>query len=109
MKALLTCLLILALSAAQEDHLAYLQLTEIDAKTTENLVDSFARRQGEILRKVFSHYIEEQINQWRRSNFPASTIREKVIDLVLGRNQDLHLNLKKFVEEKLFTKLGKLA
>jgi bisphosphoglycerate-dependent phosphoglycerate mutase len=107
MKSALLVALLLVLCVAQEEQLTYLQLEGSVELSAQQLVERFANQQGEILRKVISHYGEEQIKRWRRANISESVIREKVLYLVAGRKQDLYQDLKRFVEETLFGKLGK--
>lgn len=107
MKGLILVICLIALCAAQEGHLSFISEADARSKTTEQLIDAFSHKQDEIIRKVFGHYIEEQIRRWKNSAISDTVVREKVLGIVVGRSQDLYLSLKKFVEEKLFAKLGK--
>lgn len=106
MKGLILVICIITLCATQDAHLSFISEAEARSKTTDQLIDAFSQKQDEIIRKVFGHYIEEQVRKWRKSANSDPAIREKVLDLVVGRSQDFYLSLKKFVEEKLFAKLG---
>ncbi len=107
MKRTLPLLLLLLLVFAQEEQLSYLQEANLHDLPTNKLITAFAAQQGEILRKVFTHYAREQVQRWERANIGPEVIRSKVLDLVVGRRDDLYRELKSFVEERLFTKLGK--
>lgn len=109
MKGLLLLICLLALCAAQESKLSFISEADAGSKPTDQLIDAFSHRQDEIIRKVFGHFIEEQVRRWKKSAISDSVVREKVLGIVVGRSQDLYSSLKKFVEEKLFAKLGKSA
>lgn len=90
MKLTILVALLLVLAFAQQEPLTYLRPEEVASHSTGQLISLFASRQGEIIRKVFTHYVEEQIKRWRRSNISEGVIREKVVDLVVGRRADLY-------------------
>jgi hypothetical protein len=106
MKRTILLATILLLCIAQEEQLIYLDETAVASLPTHKLIQTFATQQGEILRKVFTHYAENQIRQWDSSRISPEVISGKILDLVVGRSDNLYRELKKFVEEKLFTKLG---
>ena len=106
MKRTLLLAAILLLCIAQEEKLIYLDESAVSALPAHKLIQNFAAQQGEILRKVFTHYAEHQIRQWGTSRISPEVIRGKILDFVVGRSENLYLELKKFVEEKLFNKLG---
>jgi hypothetical protein len=107
MKRTLALLLLVFLAFAQEEQLSYLQEANLADFSTNSLITAFAAKQGEILRKVFTHYTREQIHRWESSDIGPQVIRAKVLDLVVGRRDDLYRELKAFVEDRLFAKLGK--
>ena len=79
----------------------------VSSLSSQQLITAFASKQGEILRKVFTHYADEKIGKWRESGISDNIIRQNLADLVVGRNFNLLSDLKKFVEKRLFDKLGK--
>lgn len=98
-------LLPLLLLAACQDF-RYLA-SDQQAGSTEQLVEAFAGQQREIHQKVFLHFVQEEIDSWRARGFSGSEIRSRIVELVSSPAGELAGSLKKFMEAKLFAKLGK--
>lgn len=58
MKKIVILILILAICITQEEQLSFISNEDALEKTTEQIITNFAQKQGEIIRKVFTHYIE---------------------------------------------------
>jgi hypothetical protein len=48
----------LALCLAQEEQLTYISSEQTQNQNVEQLIDTFSHKQDEILKKVFTHFIE---------------------------------------------------
>jgi hypothetical protein len=95
---------LLLLAASQEFR--YL-VSDQQVGSADQLVEAFASQQREIHQKVFLHFVQEEIDNWRARGFSANEIRNRIVELVSSPAGELAGSLKRFMEAKLFAKLGK--
>lgn len=103
MKTALFALLLTLVLAQQK--LNYLE-SQSSSVTVEQLVEKFTELQPELYRKVFQHYIVEQIAEWKSKGWSQGTVRDNVLELLTKPTGPLMRNLNKYMQDKLFSKLG---
>jgi hypothetical protein len=102
--ALFILLLTLALT---QQNLNFLERQEAKV-TVEELVDKFTELQAEIYKKVFQHFMIEEISGLRSRGLSENQVRERVLALLTDAKGPLFGHLNKYMQERLFKKLGNL-